>query len=123
MVQLLQRLNLKFEYYSPESDEQLAEDAQKYGIQPVQLQVIENDALEVKRVYMGMVFLYEDERETIPVIQTTTGLEYDITTKIKKLVDTNKETLAIAKTASQEQIKNETISQLLVQRYNIQNIK
>ena len=71
---------------------------------------------------MGMVFLYEDERETIPVIQTTTGLEYDITTKIKKLVDKNKETIAITKTGGQENVKNETISHLLGQRYNIRNV-
>ena len=45
---------------------------------------IENDKVEVKRVYMGLVFMYEDARELNPVIQTTTGLEYDITTNIKK---------------------------------------
>ena len=114
--------NIHFEFYSSNDDEKMQEDAQKSGIQPVQLQVIENDNLEIKRVYMGMVFLYEDERETIPVIQTTTGLEYDITTKIKKLVDTNKETLAIAKTGSQENINNKNVSQMLGQRYNIRNI-
>ncbi|MDP6852727.1 MAG: GldG family protein [Candidatus Marinimicrobia bacterium] len=111
--------NIHFEFFRPDDDEKMQEDAQKSGIQPVQLQVIENDALEVKRVYMGMVFLYEDERETIPVIQTTTGLEYDITTKIKKLVDTNKETIAIAKFSGQDEIKNENISQILRERYNV----
>ena len=79
--------NIHFEFYRTDDDEKMKEDAQKSGIQPVQLQVIENDNLEVKRVYMGMVFLYEDERETIPVIQTTTGLEYEITTKIKKFAE------------------------------------
>ena len=113
--------NIHFEFYRPEDDEKMKEDAQKSGIQPVQLQVIENDNLEVKRVYMGMVFMYEDGREIIPVIQTTTGLEYEITTKIKKLVDTNKETIAIAKTSSQVDIKNENISQLLRQRYTVHN--
>jgi len=111
--------NIHFEFYRPDDDEEMKVDAQKSGIQPVQLQVIENDNLEVKRVYMGMVFLYEDERETIPVIQTTTGLEYEITTKIKKLVDTNKETIAFVKTNSQNDIKNENISQLLRQRYTV----
>ncbi len=113
--------NIHFEFYRPDDDEKMKEDAQKSGIQPVQLQVIENDALEVKRVYMGMVFLYEDDRETIPVIQTTTGLEYEITTKIKKLVDANKEVIAIAKTSSQTEIKNDNISQLLNQRYTVHN--
>ena len=45
--------NLQFEFYSPEDDEKMAEDAQKYGIQPVQLTVIENDRREIKKVYMG----------------------------------------------------------------------
>ena len=114
--------NIHFEFYHTDDDEKMQEDAQKSGIQPVQLQVIENDKLEVKRVYMGMVFLYEDAREIIPVIQTTTGLEYEITTIIKKLVDTNKETIAIAKTGSQQNINNENVSQMLGKRYNIQNI-
>ena len=114
--------NIHFEFYHTDDDEKMQEDAQKSGIQPVQLQVIENDKLEVKRVYMGMVFLYEDAREIIPVIQTTTGLEYEITTIIKKLVDTNKETIAIAKTSSQQNINNENVSQMLGKRYNIQNI-
>ena len=42
-----------------------------------------------------MVILYEDRKETIPVIQTATGLEYLITTKIKTLVNTNKKTIGI----------------------------
>ena len=113
--------NIHFEFFIPDDDEQMKEDAQKSGIQAVQLQVIENDNLEVKRVYMGMVFLYEDKRETIPVIQTTTGLEYEITTKIKKLVETNKETISFINTSSQNNIKNENISQLLRQQYTVRN--
>ena len=113
--------NLTFEFYEPETDEDLQADAQKSGIQPVQLQVIENDKVEVKRVYMGLVFMYEDEREVIPVIQTTTGLEYDITTNIKKLVDSRKESIAIASTATQTEA-NENIVQILRQRFNVRNI-
>jgi len=53
---------------------------------------------------MGLELLYEDNKEIIPAIQQQ-KLEYDISTKIKILVDTNKETLALAKTGGQEQIK------------------
>ena len=113
--------NLTFEFYEPETDEDLQADAQKSGIQPVQLQVIENDKVEVKRVYMGLVFMYEDAREVIPVIQTTTGLEYEITTNIKKLVDSNKASIAIASTSTQT-VANENIVQILRQRFNVRNI-
>ena len=80
--------NIRFFFTDPESNEKLQEEARKDGIQPVQMQVVENDKLEIKRVYLGMVILYEDKKETIPVIQTATGLEYLITTKIKTLVNT-----------------------------------
>jgi len=112
---------IHFEFFEPETNEDLQNDAQKSGIQPVQLQVIENDKVEVKRVYMGMVFIYEDKRETIPIIQTTTGLEYEITTNIKKLVDTNKKTIALVSKNSTED-KNENITQILEERYNVQKI-
>ena len=107
--------NLRFEFYSPEDDEKLAEDAQKYGIQPVQLQVIENDKVEIKKVYMGLILLFEDKREVIPVIQTSTGLEYDITTKIKSMVQIQKSSIGIV--SLQEGITNENLTRFLNERY------
>ena len=109
--------NLRFEFNIPETDEQLAEDAQKYGIQPVQLQVIENDKVEIKKVYMGLVLLYEDKRETIPIIQTSTGLEYEITTKIKKMVESKKSTLGIISLS--EAVSNQNLVQTLNERYSV----
>ena len=106
------RGRIQFEFYRPESDAKLQEEARKYGIQPVQLQVIENDKLEVKRVYMGMAFLYGDEREALPVIRTTTGLEYDITIQIKKLVDREKRSIAFAEIGHQHN-ENNTLPPLL----------
>ena len=111
--------NLKFEFYTPDSDEKLAEDAQKYGIQPVQLQVIENDAVAIKKVYMGLVILYEDNREIIPVIQTSTGLEYDITTKIKNLVDSDKSKIGVL--SPKTELANQNLIQSLNQRFNVQS--
>ena len=114
--------NIRFEIYQPENDEKLAEEARKYGIQPVQLQVVENDKLEVKRVYMGMVFLYGDSRETIPVIESTTGLEYDVTTQIKKLVDSTKPSIAFLELGeASPEIQN--VSAVLRQSYQVRNAK
>ena len=88
---------------------------------PVQMQVVENDKMEVKRVLMGMVILYEDKKEVLPVIQTTTGLEYEITSKIKKLVEINKPMVGIAQFEGQtSQFSN--IQNLLNQRYTVQPV-
>ena len=115
------RGNIRFQFYKPGDNEELEQEAQQAGIQPVQLQVIENDKMEIKRVFMGLAINYQDEKEVIPVIQTTTGLEYEITTKIKRLVDTNKPVLAIAKTKGQV-IENRIITSLLQQRYTVRNV-
>lgn len=113
--------NVRFEFYAPESDEALEEDAQKSGIIPVQIQVVENDKIEVKKVFMGLSILYEDRREVLPVIQTTTGLEYDITTKIKKLVETNKQTVGLA-TLNGKSDQLENVQRLISERYLVRNI-
>ena len=114
--------NIRFFFTDPESNEKLQEEAQRDGIQPVQMQVVEDDKLEIKKVYLGMVMLYEDKKETIPVIQTATGLEYLITTKIKTLVNTNKKTVGIANLSNTEEIKTENLSNQLRQHHNVQSI-
>ena len=74
---------IDFEFFQTDDVEKFKTEAQKSGIQPVQLNVIENDKMEIKQVFMGMVIMFGDKKESIPVIQTTTGLEYTITSAIK----------------------------------------
>ncbi|NOR15405.1 MAG: hypothetical protein GQ544_06860 [Candidatus Aminicenantes bacterium] len=59
--------------------------AQDYGIYPVNVQTIEQDEAKVQRAYMGIVFIHGDIIERIPAISSTEGLEYNITTTIKKM--------------------------------------
>lgn len=112
---------IRFEFYRPEDDKSLEEEAQKAGIMPVQMQVVENDKLEVKRVLMGMVILFADQKEIIPVIQTSTGLEYEITTRIKKLVEVNKPVIGFAQIDSQDAGTQKVQSELR-QRYAVRTV-
>ncbi len=59
--------------------------ANSYGIQPVQIQVVENDEIKFIKAYMGLVIINGDMIEKIPTITTTEGLEYKFTTSIQKL--------------------------------------
>jgi ABC-2 type transport system permease protein len=59
--------------------------AENYGIQPVQIQVIEEDEVKFVRAYMGLVIIHGDMVEKIPVITSVDGLEYKLTTSIQKL--------------------------------------
>ena len=115
-------MTLGFFFHNPESDTDLEEQARKDGIQPVQMQVIENDKVEIKKVYLGMVLLYENKKEVIPVIQTTAGLEYMISTKIKSLIDIDKKTIAIAQLDKENPIKTENLSAQLNQHYSFTTV-
>jgi len=77
--------NFRYEFIDPGSDEELEQEAMNYRIPPFQENVWNKDQLELKRVYLGAVFLYEDRQETIPTLQGSAGLEYNITSLIKRL--------------------------------------
>ena len=101
--------NVRFEFIDPASEETSDDKAKKkevkqdifgramreqtsiereletLGIPPVQVRVNQDDKLEVKRAYMGLAILYGDKKEVIPVVSETQGLEYDLTTAIRKV--------------------------------------
>ncbi len=75
---------LKLEMIDP-TDEEKELEAQGYGIPPLQVNALEDDKIEIKKVYMGLVLLFEDRKEVIPVLQNISGLEYELTSTIKRL--------------------------------------
>lgn len=109
-----------FEFINPDQDEEAMQEAQSFRIPPVQLQVIENDKMEVKKVYMGLVLLYNDKNEVLPVIQNTTGLEYDLTAAIKKL--TSSEMNVVGLYSGNNDVSTENFQQILRQTYNVRSV-
>lgn len=59
--------------------------AKSYGINPVQIRLIEKDELKFKNAYMGIVIIHGDLIEKIPAITAIDGLEFKLTTAMKKL--------------------------------------
>ena len=114
--------DVSFFFHAPESDTELEEQAQKDGIQPVQMQALENDQMVVKKVYLGMVLLFENKKEIIPLIQSTAGLEYMISTKIKSLINIDKKTIGIMALDVESQPKTENLSSQLNQHYNFRSV-
>lgn len=77
--------NFQYEFIDPGRKEDLEQEAQRYGIPPVQVQVLKEDKLQIEKAYMGLVFLYGDKQERVPVVQSTSNLEYEISSSIKKM--------------------------------------
>lgn len=81
--------NLNYEFISPDGTKG-EQEAQEAGIPPVQVQVVDHDKLEVKRAYLGLVMMYEDKKETLPVIQNVSSLEYDFSSALHRLTTQNR---------------------------------
>jgi len=122
--------NLKFEFLDPADEQELKKEAQQNGIMPVSMRVVENDKLEIREVYMGLVFMYQDKIESLPMIKNTQGLEYDVTGKIKKITANGLKKIAIYdpdNTESQQMPGNSTdkfasIVQFLSESYEVSKI-
>ena len=76
---------MRIRFVNPDTEEE-TQKAEEDGVRRVSHQAIENDAVQVREGYRGLVFRYLGERKTIPVVQDTAGLEYTVTQTIKELV-------------------------------------
>lgn len=110
--------NFHFEFVNPDDNEKARQEASSYQIPPVQLRVIENDKLEIKNVYMGLVLLYRDKKEVLPVIQTTEGLEYDLTAAMKKMLAKNLKTIGLI-AGDGEDVSTRQLIQFLNKTYQV----
>ena len=97
------RGHLVYEFIDPGSEQELEKEAQSFSIPPRQLQAVANDKVELIKAYLGVVFIYGDKRETIPVITSTENLEYEITSLIHRLTNPNQPILGIASTGKEDQ--------------------
>jgi ABC-type uncharacterized transport system involved in gliding motility auxiliary subunit len=80
--------NYQFFNVSGEEDEESKtnqELAQSYGIHSVQIQNIEQDEVKFQKAYMGMALIHGDIIESLTTITSTDGLEYRITSTIRKM--------------------------------------
>ena len=75
---------LHYEFIDPVKNNK-EDEAQGYRIPPLQFNVFKNDKTEFIKGYKGLVVLYGDKHETIPFVENTTNLEYDLSRAINKL--------------------------------------
>jgi gliding-associated putative ABC transporter substrate-binding component GldG len=114
---------ITYEIISPSDETQLETEAQKYGIQAVQVQTVKNDRAEALKAYMGMVLLYGGKQEAIPFIGSTENLEYDITGVINRLTLTELKKVGILAGPSMTGVdKIGKVNQYLTKFYNVTNI-
>jgi len=116
--------NFQYEFIDPGKTPELEQEAQKYGIPPVQVQVVKEDKMQIEKAYMGLVFLFGDKQETLPVMQNMDNLEYEISSTIKKM--TSKSLKKIAFLAGHDEPKFDaikTLKQNLDKQYEVTTVE
>ncbi|QQS15783.1 MAG: Gldg family protein [Candidatus Moraniibacteriota bacterium] len=79
----------------PLSDESIASEAQSLGVQPVRFNVVSQEAYQVKEGYLGIVISFGGKHETIPFVQSTDTLEYQLSSLLTKLTTDKKPSVGI----------------------------
>jgi hypothetical protein len=117
---------INFKFLNPQTDKNFETEADGLGLKPVKMQVVELEKLKIKKVYLGLSLKYKDKTEIIQVIQNKIGIEYLITSKIKNLINKNKnknkKTVGIADLTSNKKLKMENLVKQLKVSYNVKNV-
>jgi len=76
---------LRFEAFDPDADKKIEEEASACKVNKLQIQVMRSQKFEVGTYYMGLCFQYQGKDESIPEIGQIEGLEYQVSSLIKRM--------------------------------------
>ncbi len=114
------RGKIRLEKVNPKTREEIM-NAQRNGIYPLQFTEVGQGEFGIKQGFMGLVFLYGDKREKIPVIEDLANLEYDITSRIKKLIQPEQKSVGFTTGHNEIELMDE-VKQEIKKRYTIKQI-
>jgi ABC-type uncharacterized transport system involved in gliding motility auxiliary subunit len=75
----------RWEAIDPASDKKLEDEASRCKVQKVQIQKVSNSKFELGAYYLGLCLMFHDKNEAIPQIVSDAGLEYQLSSLIKKM--------------------------------------
>ncbi len=70
----------------PTGSEALEDEAQRFGIQPIQYRYQGSDRAELKRVFMGASFVYGERQAALEAVTQLGTMEYEIARVLKRLL-------------------------------------
>lgn len=100
-----------------------AQEAPKHGVAPIQFNVLSKEKFEVREGYMGLVLQHGAEKEVIPVVTDSQGLEYDITSRIVRLTREKRKVVGVV--SSQGAVSSgrlhERVRELMERNYDLKD--
>ena len=88
---------MHIEVVDPTRSEEEQSRAERFGVQSVPYRFSSKKRQELKQVYMGVVLIYGERQQVLPVLSSISLLEYDLAVALKELLqEQSKITLAIS---------------------------
>jgi gliding-associated putative ABC transporter substrate-binding component GldG len=110
--------NMSVNYINPSESVVDEQKVEMMGIPPLQLNVIEQDKQQVAKIYLGMVVMYGDKSQVIPVVKKVESFEYDLAEAIVKVSSEKLPPVAIW-TGKSENTSYEYVKTGLSRRYDV----
>jgi ABC-type uncharacterized transport system involved in gliding motility auxiliary subunit len=89
------RGRVRVEIVHPERDPAKKNDAGRVGIAPARFTEVASDQFQVREGYLGLSLSYQDKSENIPFIRDVNSLEYDLSSRIRKMTSTGRKTILL----------------------------
>ena len=81
------------------ADQQEAQQALKAGVIPVRFDIYSSDKYEQREGFFGLVLQYRDRQQLMPFINDISGLEYELSSRIKALLAGRKPSIGFVNSA------------------------
>lgn len=81
-------------------------DMARFGLQSIPIEVVEQSQQTQAVVYSGLVIQYLDRQEVLPAVSQIETLEYDLTSKVSKLVTQKQKTVAFLSADPSKDLQN-----------------
>jgi ABC-type uncharacterized transport system involved in gliding motility auxiliary subunit len=89
------RGKVKAEFLNPDASDKNRSLANGAGVAPARFTQVAGDQFQTRQGYLGLAMYYQDKQESIPFINNTEGLEYEISSRIKRLSSERKPVLGL----------------------------
>ncbi len=84
-----------YQFTDPGVSEEKEQEAAQAGIRPVMINTRDKDQSKQQKAFLGAIIKMGEQTDVIPLVVSGTGMEYSLSTGIKKMAVTNKPTIGI----------------------------
>jgi len=114
---------IDYEIIDPKESPEKEQEIQQNGIRPLTVQVRENDQFKQQQVYLGAILKMGEQQDILPVLATGSGMEYALSTSIKKLSVIEKPSVGLVQGHGEPSLSDLQLAyQQLSILYNVQNV-